>query len=96
MIFTFCVLFYRTSSKKSRLEGYLAAGDLGNRFLVRFSRLLTSDIPPELTLADIAAIDAAGERGARHDAFFKTVRVMVGLMLLGATIFRVHAFVAKA
>ena len=90
------VLFYRTSSKKSRLEGYLAAGDLGNRLPVRLSRLLTSDILAELTLADIAAIDAAGERGARHDAFFKTVRVMAGLMLLGAAILRVHALVATA
>jgi len=66
-----------TSSKKFRLEGYLAAGDI------------------ELTIADIAAIDSAGERGARHDAFIKTVRVMAGLMLFGAAIFRVYAFVAK-
>jgi Ni,Fe-hydrogenase I cytochrome b subunit len=53
------------------------------------------DILPELTLADIAAIDAAGESGARHDAFIKAIHVMAGLMLLGALLFRVHAFVAK-
>jgi len=66
-----------TSSKKFRLEGYLAAADL------------------ELTPADIAAIDSAGEKGARREAFIKTVRGMAELMLLGAVIFRIYAFLAK-
>lgn len=66
-----------TSSKRSRLEGYLAAADL------------------ELTPADIAAIDSAGERGARRGVFIKTVRGMAELMLLGAVIFRIYAFLAK-
>ncbi len=50
---------------------------------------------PELTIADIAAIDSAGERGARREAFIKTVRGMAELMLLGAVIFRIYAFLAK-
>ncbi|KAF8504476.1 Aldo/keto reductase [Russula emetica] len=66
-----------TSSKRSRLEGYFAAGDL------------------ELTVADIAAIDSAGEKGIRREAFIKTVRGMAELMLLGAVIFRIYAFLAK-
>lgn len=37
-------LFSRTSSKKSRLEGYLGAADLGNSLICSFPRLLTSDI----------------------------------------------------
>ncbi|KAI0292017.1 Aldo/keto reductase [Russula brevipes] len=65
-----------TSSKKSRLEGYLAAADL------------------ELTPADVAAIDAAGAKGSRRDAFVKTVRAMAELMLLGAVMFRIYAYLA--
>jgi hypothetical protein len=49
----------------------------------------------ELTPADIAAIDSAGERGVRREAFIKTVRGMAELMLLGAVIFRIYAFLAK-
>jgi len=62
------------SSKRSRLEGYLAAADL------------------ELTAADITAIDLAGAKGARRETFVKTVRVMAELMLFGAVLFRVYAF----
>jgi diketogulonate reductase-like aldo/keto reductase len=65
-----------TSSKKFRLEGYLAAADL------------------DLTPADIAAIDSAGEKGARRETFIKTVRVIAGLMLFGAVIFRIYALLA--
>ncbi|KAI0001179.1 Aldo/keto reductase [Russula vinacea] len=62
-----------TSSKKFRLEGYLAAAEL------------------DLTPADIAAIDSAGEKGARREIFIKTARVIAGLMLFGAVIFRIYA-----
>jgi len=65
-----------TSSKKFRLEGYLAAADLN------------------LTPADIAAIDLAGAKGARRQAFLKTVRVLAELMLVGAVVFRIYAFLA--
>jgi hypothetical protein len=77
------------------LEGYLEAGSLGNSLTCSFLRLLTSDILLELTPADIAAIDSAGEKGARRGVFIKTVRGMAELMLLGAVIFRIYAFVAK-
>ncbi|KAH9965267.1 Aldo/keto reductase [Russula dissimulans] len=65
-----------TSSKKFRLEGYLAAADL------------------QLSPADIEAIDLAGAKGARREAFVKTVRVLAELMLVGAIVFRVYAFLA--
>jgi len=65
------------SSKRSRLEGYLAAADL------------------ELSPEDIAAIDSAGAKGARREVFIKTVRVMAELMLLGAVLFRIYAFLAE-
>jgi hypothetical protein len=77
------------------LEGYLAAADLGNSLTCSFRRLLTSGRFPELTPADIAAIDSAGEKGVRRRAFIKTVRGMAELMLLGAVIFRIYAFLAK-
>jgi hypothetical protein len=78
------------------LEGYLAAGDLGtNRFACSGPRSAHIRHLPELTAADIAAIDSAGERGARREAFIKTVRTMAELMLLGAVIFRMYAFLAK-
>jgi hypothetical protein len=77
------------------LEGYLAAADLGNSLTCSFPRLLTSRHPLELTPADIAAIDSAGRKGARREAFIKTVRGMAELMLLGAVIFRIYAFLAK-
>ncbi|KAI0261215.1 Aldo/keto reductase [Gloeopeniophorella convolvens] len=67
-----------TSSKKSRLEGYLAAGDL------------------KLTLADIAAIDVAGAKGARREAIRKGVRAAAGFMLFTACAFRVYALLAAA
>lgn len=88
-------LFSRTSSKKSRLEGYLEAGDLGSSLTCSLPRLLTLDMLLELTPAEIAAIDSAGEKGARRGAFIKTVRGIAELMLLGAVIFRIYAFVAK-
>jgi len=66
-----------TSSKKIRLEGYLAAADL------------------KLTPEDIAAIDAAGAKGARRQTFIKAVRIMAELMLLGAIAFRIYAFFAE-
>jgi len=79
------------------LEGYLAAADLGNSLYLfvspgpsaHFRHLL------ELTPADIAAIDSAGEKGVRREAFIKTVRGIAELMLLGAVIFRIYAFLAK-
>jgi hypothetical protein len=77
------------------LEGYLAAADLGNSLTCSFPRLLTSGRFLELTPADIAAIDSAGEKGVRRSAFIKTVRGMAELMLLGAVIFRIYAFLAK-
>jgi hypothetical protein len=77
------------------LEGYLAAADLGNSLICSFPHLLTSHNLLELTPADIAAIDSAGERGARRGVFIKTVRGMAELMLLGAVIFRIYAFLAK-
>ncbi|KAI0002517.1 Aldo/keto reductase [Russula compacta] len=66
-----------TSSKKFRLEGYLAAADL------------------KLSPTDIAAIDLAGAKGARRETFVKVVRVMAELMLLGAVVFRIYAFLAE-
>lgn len=66
------------STKRFRLEGYLAAADL------------------ELTPADIKAIDLAGARGARRHTFVKTVRVLAELMLLGAVLFRIYAFLAES
>jgi hypothetical protein len=53
--------------------------------------VLTSDIFPGLTPADIAAIDSAGEKGARRETFIKIARVVAGLMLFGAVIFRIYA-----
>lgn len=94
-VFLSVFLFSRTSSKKFRLEGYLAAADLGNSLTCSFPRMLTSRHPLELTPADIAAIDSAGRKGARREAFIKTVRGMAELMLLGAVIFRIYAFLAK-
>jgi hypothetical protein len=90
-----CFYFSRTSSKRFRLEGYLAAGDLGNSLTCWFPRLLIFGHLLELTVADIAAIDSAGEKGIRREAFIKTVRGMAELMLLGAVIFRIYAFLAK-
>ena len=94
-VFLSVFLLSRSSSKRYRLEGYLAAADLGNSLTCSFPRLLTLFILLELTPADIAAIDSAGEKGARRGAFIKTVRGMAELMLLGAVIFRVYAFLAK-
>ena len=48
----------------------------------------------ELTPADIVAIDQAGAKGARREAFLKTVRVLAELMLVGAIVFRIYAFLA--
>jgi hypothetical protein len=48
----------------------------------------------ELSPADIEAIDLAGAKGARREAFVKTVRVLAELMLVGAIVFRVYAFLA--
>ena len=75
------------------MEGYLAAGDLGNRLPVRLSRCahLRHTVFPDLTPADIAAIDSAGEKGARREIFIKTLRVIAGLMLFGAVIYRIYA-----
>jgi hypothetical protein len=50
---------------------------------------------PELTPADIKAIDLAGAKGARRQTFVKTVRVFAELMLLGAVLFRIYAFLAE-
>ncbi len=50
---------------------------------------------PELSPEDIAAIDSAGAKGARREVFVKTVRVMAELMLLGAVLFRIYAFLAE-
>jgi hypothetical protein len=77
------------------LECYLAAGDLCKSLPCSALQSAHFGHLSELTLADIAAIDSAGERGARHDAFIKTVHVMAVLMLFGAAIFRIYAFVAK-
>jgi hypothetical protein len=52
----------------------------------------SSRLSPELTAADITAIDLAGAKGARRETFVKTVRVMAELMLLGAVLFRIYAF----
>ena len=88
-------LFSRTSSKKFRLEGYLAAADLGKSLYPFVSPSAHLGHLLELTPADIAAIDSAGEKGVRREAFIKTVRGMAELMLLGAVIFRIYAFLAK-
>ena len=50
---------------------------------------------PELSPEDIASIDSAGAKGARREVFVKTVRVMAELMLLGAVLFRIYAFLAE-
>lgn len=77
------------------MEGYLAAADLGNSLypLVSLSTYFSHLL--ELTPADIAAIDSAGRKGARREAFIKVVRGMAELMLIGAVIFRIYAFLAK-
>ncbi|KAI0826685.1 Aldo/keto reductase [Trametes gibbosa] len=56
------VVVVTSSTKKERLEGYLAAGDI------------------ELTVADVAAIDAAGAAGARR----QTARTFVGRLAVCA------------
>lgn len=94
-VFLSFFLSSRTSSKKFRLEGYLAAADLGNSlYLLVFPSAYFSHLL-ELSAADIAAIDSAGSKGARREAFIKAVRGMAELMLLGAVIFRIYAFLAK-
>jgi hypothetical protein len=94
-LFLSVFLFSRSSSKKFRLEGYLAAADLGNSLYLFVSPSAHFRHVLELTPADIAAIDSAGQKGARREAFIKTVRGMAELMLLGAVIFRIYAFLAK-
>ncbi|KAH9177646.1 Aldo/keto reductase [Lactarius sanguifluus] len=71
-----------TSSKKFRLEGYLAAGD------INISR------PVRISAVDIEAIDSAGAKGARQGIFVKSVRAIAELMLFGAVAFRIYAFFA--
>lgn len=91
-----CVyLSSRTSSKKPRLEGYLAAADLSKAdFLSDLLSICSFQTSPELTPEDIAAIDAAGAKGARRQIFIKAVRTMAELMLIGAIAFRIYAFFA--
>jgi hypothetical protein len=79
----------RSSTKKSRLEGYLTAGDLG-QFLPSFSLLHLYNLHHPiivLTSEDIASIEAAGAVGAKR-LMARTVLqrvacgVLVGVALL--------------
>jgi hypothetical protein len=86
--------YSRSSSKKFRMEGYIAAADLSKPVCNRPVSLLTRTFA-ELTSEDVAAIDIAGAKGARRRTFIKTMRVMAELMLLGAVAFRFYAFFAE-
>lgn len=83
-----------SSTKKERLQGYLAAGNLGS-FLRSNDQTCTdlllcvSFCVTALTDDDIAAIDAAGVLGPRRDRVRKVVKRVAIPVLAVVAVFRI-------
>ncbi|TFY68258.1 hypothetical protein EVJ58_g1102 [Rhodofomes roseus] len=82
------VVVVTASTKKDRLERYLAAGDLGQSTIPAMRTLTDAVFHPcmcvELTTEDIAAIDAAGIIGARRITARTYMRRAAVAALIGA------------
>ncbi len=87
------VVVVTSTTKKERMEGYIAAGDL-RKFVtacIGFRRL-NSYRPTALTVEDIAAIDEAGKQGARQ----QTARTFIRRAVLACAVASVALGLAGA